>query len=69
VRDLLSLLIALMESSAGAPVQRFSTGGEVLELGDLARRVSALLPCSVTRRPITGKAKIAMSAMMPPGLP
>jgi len=55
VRDLLSLLIALMESPAGAPVQRFSTGGEVLELGDLARRVSTLLPCSVIRRPITGE--------------
>jgi UDP-glucuronate decarboxylase len=54
VRDLLSLVLGQMHAAEGEAVIRFATGGTVLELGDLARRVAGLLPCAVERRPISG---------------
>lgn len=53
IRDLLSLIIAALLAPDGEPVLRFDTGGEPLELGDVAASVARVLGGTVLRRPIS----------------
>ena len=53
VRDLLSLVFAALLAPEGDRVLRFDTGGEALELGDVAASVARSLGGTVLRRPIS----------------
>lgn len=52
VSELLALALSLLLGEHTAPVQRFDSGGEPIELGALARRISALTGAAVTPREI-----------------
>ncbi|PZQ22202.1 MAG: hypothetical protein DI569_09190 [Sphingopyxis macrogoltabida] len=52
IRDLMSLVFGMLLDDEGAAV-RFDSGGEVLELGDVAGHVAAVLGGTVDRAPIT----------------
>jgi len=55
VRELLSLVFAALLAESGEAVLRFDSGGEALELGDVAARVAEALGGGIVqRRPITG---------------
>jgi nucleoside-diphosphate-sugar epimerase len=51
IRELISLAIALLADDATA-VCRFDTGGDAIELGDVAREVAAQIGEVVIRRPV-----------------
>lgn len=53
VRDIVSLAFASLLAEQGAPVTRFDTGGEALELGVVAQAVASALGGHMLRRPIT----------------
>lgn len=53
VRELLSLAFAALLATDGPAVRLLDTGGEALELGDLAQRIAAELGGRVERRPVT----------------
>ncbi len=53
VRDLVSLVFAMLLADRGDPVLRFDTGGEALELETVARLTAALFHTRVHRQPIT----------------
>jgi hypothetical protein len=53
VRELVSLAFATLLAEEGAPAARFDTGGEALELGEVAKAVAAVLGGEVLRRPLT----------------
>jgi nucleoside-diphosphate-sugar epimerase len=53
VRELLSLVFALLLADEGAAAARFDTGGAALELGEVAAAVAEALGGEVVRRPIT----------------
>ncbi len=53
VREVLSLAIAALLAPEGPAVRKFDSGGEGLELGELAQRVAAELGGRVERPPLT----------------
>lgn len=53
VRELVSFVIATLLRRDGDAVQRFDTGGEPLELADVARTVADLFGVGVERKPIS----------------
>lgn len=53
VRELLSLALAALLAPEGPAVRQLDSGGEALELGDLAQRIAAELGGRVERPPIT----------------
>lgn len=53
VRELISFVSAALLTERGDPVLRFDTGGEALELAEVAAGVGALTGARVTRRPVT----------------
>jgi UDP-glucuronate decarboxylase len=53
VRELLSLALAALLATEGPAVRQCDTGGEALELGDLAQRIATELGGRATRPPIT----------------
>lgn len=53
VRELLSVVFAALLSPEGETALRFDTGGEPLELGEVAATVAGALGGEVLRRPIT----------------
>jgi nucleoside-diphosphate-sugar epimerase len=56
VRELVSLVLAMLLAEEGASVMRFDTGGEALELGEVGARVAEVLGGEARRRPITSPA-------------
>jgi len=53
VRELLSLVMAILLGPDGQAVERFATGGEVLELGQVADTVAKVIGGTVVRKAIT----------------
>ena len=53
IRELLSLVIAALLAEKGDPILQFDSGGEPMELEDVARRVAHVVGGVVERRPIT----------------
>lgn len=53
VRELVSLVFAMLLASNGSTLLRFETGGEALELSELAARVAGRLGGHVNRAPIS----------------
>lgn len=53
VRELLAVVLALLTDTVGPAVTAFETGGEALELADVAAAVARVCGGSVRRRPIT----------------
>jgi nucleoside-diphosphate-sugar epimerase len=53
VRELMSLVLAMLLAEGGEPVTRFDTGGEALELGDVGAKVVEVVGGEVRRCPIT----------------
>lgn len=53
VRELLSVIMAMLLADVGDPVQRLSTGGEPLELEDIALTVAHVLGGCVARNAVT----------------
>lgn len=53
VRELLSVVLALLTDDAKASVVHFETGGEALELADVAETVGQVCGARVERRPIS----------------
>ena len=51
---MLSLVFAALLADTGEPVLRFDTGGEPLEMGELARRVAAVLGGEAQDRVVDG---------------
>lgn len=56
VRELVSLVFAALLAEEGAPVIRVDTGGEALELGELAAQVAATLGGVAERQAVTSEA-------------
>ena len=55
VRELLSLALAALLASEGPGVRQLDSGGEALELGDLAQQIAAELGGWVKRPPVTSE--------------
>lgn len=53
VREVLAVVIALLTEATGPAVTAFETGGEALELADIAAAVAQVCGGTVLRRPIT----------------
>ncbi len=53
VREVISFVVMSLLGAAGDPELRFDTGGEALELGDVAHRVAGMFDVEILRRPIT----------------
>lgn len=53
VRELLSLAVAALLAAEGPAVRQLDSGGEALELGDLAQRIAAELGGWIERPPVT----------------
>lgn len=53
VRELVSLAVAALLGPEGPAVRQFDSGGEALELGDLAQRIAATLGGRIERPPAT----------------
>ncbi len=53
IRELVSLVLCQLLGSDGAPVCRYDSGGEVLELREVAAEVARVLGGTVVRAPIT----------------
>jgi nucleoside-diphosphate-sugar epimerase len=53
VRELVSFVFAALLNDRGEPVLRFDTGGEPLELAEVAAAVAGLSGSRVSRRPVT----------------
>jgi len=53
VRELLSVVVAMLLCADGPTVQSFATGGETIELGDVAAMVARVCGGTVLRRPVT----------------
>jgi nucleoside-diphosphate-sugar epimerase len=53
VRELVSLVLAALLAEEAAPVTRFDTGGDALELGEVGARVVEAIGGEVRRRPVT----------------
>jgi UDP-glucuronate decarboxylase len=53
VREVLSVVVCMLLSTDGLAVQSFATGGEALELGEVAAVVAQVSGAIVSRRPIS----------------